>query len=890
MDEGEVCASLTHAESNRSATLVAIETDESLAGNNEIQNTTKDKEARVSESDVSEALSLIVMMNNDKEDEIIEVDVELEGDCPPPELFLTENEHLGDGDQYFSSISVNQDHLRGEMAESDNFDVFCGKCGKRFSNINNLQCHLKLHPKIKNFFKFPASNLIAKSGNMIQNSNCEQFIVECAEKSEHRSIHTVDENDCKSQQKKVPIKSEINDGGSFLFRGKDELISSDICVAACSDIDSLKRRIDLHTNGPESENLLENQQLSVKKASSALKDVLPRKKSFPGPKMSSLSAESPVNDIKNDEDDNLSVDDVTDYDNMDLFEVESDTEEKPLIIQIIKESKCCKECGETFSDSTQSRQHELTHAQDKSHACQECGEQFQTFFSMLGHMRMHHINGDTDLLVCKKCSKCFQTLEELNGHAEEHSKKNGRRQYACSVCSKSFTHKHSLKNHMPLHYGMGEHQCQHCEKLFPCASSLNRHVKIHSTSKLYFCDECDKGFKDSYALKKHTRIHSSERPYVCQECGSSFRTQSTLSAHTVVHTKIKPFPCQECGKRFSFRSDLNRHMKLHSGVRPHQCDICSKAFFEKSRLIIHRRTHTGEKPFKCSECGESFISTRNLARHMKNHNPTFICTVCSKTYVDAYTLKIHMYKHTGERPHACEQCPKRFRTPALLKKHELTHTGVKPFICDECGRGFTSALNLKNHKTLHTGDRPFQCPECDKCFPTESTLKVHMQFHGEKAYFCEQCGRSFHRVYELKLHEITHASQKPYSCEFCSKSFCHKATYKAHMNTHTEEMKYPCPECGKIFLRSNTLRKHIKTHLKAHQRVLPADGAGSFKPSEYFEEAYLCTECGNTYPEMETLKQHLIETHGGWKDNDDETELVVEEIPVAENATSIAGQ
>ncbi|NXH21880.1 ZBT11 protein, partial [Bucco capensis] len=360
-----------------------------------------------------------------------------------------------------------------------------------------------------------------------------------------------------------------------------------------------------------------------------------------------------------------------------------------------------------------------------------------------------------------------------------------------------------------------------------------------------------RGKKMKQPKRETTENNEVEAQHKCTDCGMVFQRRYALIMHTLKHERSKDYKCPLCKKEFQYGASLRAHLARHT-----------------------RKTEVNTASANVEETGMSAVKGRTKRE--------FICDICGRTLPKLYSLRIHMLKHTGVKPHACKVCGKTFTYKHGLKMHLALHEVQKQFKCDSCEKSFVTKRSLQEHMSIHTGESKYLCSICGKSFHRASGLSKHIKKHQPKpevrGYQCTQCEKSFYEARDLRQHMNKHLGVKPFQCQFCGKCYSWKKDWYSHVKSHSVIDPYRCNICGKEFYEKALYRRHVKkaTHGKKGrakqnlERVCDQCGRKFTQLREYRRhmnnhegvKPFECLTCGVAWADARSLKRH-VRTHTG---------------------------
>ncbi|KAI4471578.1 zinc finger protein [Holotrichia oblita] len=201
--------------------------------------------------------------------------------------------------------------------------------------------------------------------------------------------------------------------------------------------------------------------------------------------------------------------------------------------------------------------HLLTHEDKRQYLCNECGKSFKQFTQLRNHQVFHLANTeDAPNWICQQrcniCGNIFSDTKSLKKHIQ--SVHNKFKPYVCNICGHKTARKAMLELHLRQHTGEKPYQCQLCPYRTGDHNSLRRHLMRHSGGKKYSCPYCNYQSIQTTAYKHHIILKhpGKEGIFRCTYCSFGTVNEHTYRTHIKEHERnIAGNENKEPGKKIS---------------------------------------------------------------------------------------------------------------------------------------------------------------------------------------------------------------------------------------------------------------------------------------------------------------------------------------------------
>ncbi|XP_071439288.1 zinc finger protein 37-like [Hetaerina americana] len=337
------------------------------------------------------------------------------------------------------------------------------------------------------------------------------------------------------------------------------------------------------------------------------------------------------------------------------------------------------------------------------------------------------------ILKCSVCSCFFRTRTELSNHMESHSL--SMEEGACE--GESHTGKES--NEKPF-------RCDQCGQSYKYGSAFARHREQDHRArppaeKPFRCDACGMRFRYLKSFKKHRLNHTLDR----------LRSKSYSSKEDEPNSNVGISPSPQINVEVNEVEESNDmdwknslETEINEDVSRADERVSENNGEDNQQPWIAPWPERGNRTATFPEKGGDATQQDSNATSVANQDTSQLWELLLRTSTSMHNAGAAQdteqeeedepgpaqAKDSASRSYLdCPFCRKGFRSRENLRLHVRKHTGERPFECSVCGRAFGGKSDMTRHLRIHTGERPYRCNVCSKRFARADYLSKHLTTH-----------------------------------------------------------------------------------------------------------------------------------------------------------------
>nr|CAB3255945.1 zinc finger protein Pegasus [Phallusia mammillata] len=183
---------------------------------------------------------------------------------------------------------------------------------------------------------------------------------------------------------------------------------------------------------------------------------------------------------------------------------------------------------------------------------------------------------------------------------------------------------------------------------------------------------------------------------------------------------------------------------------------------------------------------------------------THFCPHCSYKTSRRGGMRIHLKKHTDERPYECVICKKKYKLKHHLTQHVLTHSEFEHHKCTLCDYRTGSTVNMERHKIRKHPTELFENASGELSLPTAESENnnpdVINSFEEQGLNFSlpDTSTPTITSFQDSTASSVFHSNMetKKLTCKHCEIVFPDNVMYGLHIGCHSVANVYQCNICG----------------------------------------------------------------------------------------------